>query len=61
MGGLRGGQLERLALRLLKLGPEDRADFMGMWVDDYLREAGLGPRLVELGGAAFTNIKRKES
>jgi len=29
-GELRGGQLERLALRLLRLRPEDLADFMGM-------------------------------
>jgi len=39
-GELRSGQLERLALRLLRLRPEDLADFMGMWVDDYLREVG---------------------
>ena len=49
---LRGGQLERLALKLLKLRPEDKADFMGMWVDDYLKEAGLKLKRVELAASA---------
>jgi len=50
-GGLRGGQLERLAFRLLRLRPEDLADHIGMWVDDYLREAGLRLKPVDLATA----------
>lgn len=50
-GELRGGQLERLALKLLKLRPEDKADYMGMWIDDYLREVGLKLKLVDLAAA----------
>jgi len=50
-GELRGGRLERLALRLLRLRPEDKADFMGMWVDDYLREAGFRLKLVDFTAA----------
>jgi len=47
-GELSGGQLERLALRLLRLRPEDLADFMGMYVDDYLREVELKLKPVDL-------------
>jgi len=47
-GELRGGQLERLALNLLKLRPEDKADFMGMWIDDYVKEVGFKLKLVDL-------------
>jgi len=47
-GELRGGQLERLALRLLRLRPEDLADFVGMWVDDYIREVGLRLKPIDL-------------
>jgi len=50
-GGLRGGQLERLALKLLRLNPEDLADYAGVWVDDYLRESGVMLKLVDLVGA----------
>jgi len=49
---LRDGQLERLALKLLKLRPEDKADFVGMWVDDYLKEVGLKLKRVELAASA---------
>jgi len=50
-GELRSGQLERLALRLLRLRPEDLADFVGMWVDDYLREAGLRLKPIDLAAS----------
>jgi len=51
-GELKYSQLERLALKLLKLRPEDKADFMGMWVDDYLREVGLKLKPIDLAAPA---------
>jgi len=59
-GELKYSQLERLALRLLRLRREDLADYVGMWVDDYLKETGLGPRSVELGTMVFTDVKQKD-
>jgi len=48
-GEVGGGELERIALKTLGLGPRDTYRLTGTAVEQYTRDAGLRVRRVELG------------